>query len=93
MEQIISSSSESVVISLCKEIEYIRSRTKIIKQSLKHCQNKTLTSRLDIELSKLKEKINSIQRIAEKLFHNNSSDLSIELLLEITHRTIFIQNL
>ena len=90
MEQTLVSNSESLVLSLCKEIEYIKSRAKIIKQSLKSCQNKELTNRLDIELSKLKAKRTSIKFIAEKLFRNNNSDLSTALLLEITHRTIYI---
>ena len=93
MEQTIVSNSESLVLSLCKEIEYIKSRTKNIKQSQRSCQNKDLTSRLDIELSKLKEKRNTIKRIAENLFRSKGSDLSTELLLEITHRTINIQQL
>ena len=93
MEQTIASNSESLVLSLSKEIEYIKSRSENIKQSLKSCQNKKLTSRLDIELSKLKAKRISIKMIAEKLFLNNSSDLSTELLLEITYRTIYIQHL
>ena len=93
MEQTIVSNSESLVLSLCKEIEYIKARAKNINQSLKSCQNKKLTCRLYLELSKLKAKGTSIKNIAEKLFSNNSSDLSTELLLEITHRTIHMQNL
>ena len=93
MEQTIAFNSESLVLSLCKEIEYIKSRTKNIKQSLKSCQNRNLTCRLDIELSKLKAKRKSITNIAENLFRNKSSDLATELLLEVTHRTIYIQHL
>ena len=93
MEQTISSNSESLVLSLSKEIEYIKSRTKSIKQSLRSCQNKNLTSRLDIELSKLKAKRKTIKMIAENLFRNKSSDFATELLLEISHRSIYIQHL
>ena len=93
MEETIASNSESLILTLCKEIEYIKSRAKNIKRSLKSCQNKNLTSRLDMELSKLKAKRKSIKIIAEKLFRNNSGDLSTELLLEITDRTVYIQNL
>jgi len=93
MEQTIVSNSESLVLSLCKEIEYIKSRTKNINQSLKRCQNKNLTSRLDLELSKLKSKGKSIKMIAERLILNNGSDLSAKLLLEISHRTICIEHL
>ena len=93
MEQTIISNSESLVLSLCKEIEYIKSRAENIKQSLKSCQNKKLTCRLDIELSKLRAKRTSIKMIAEKLLRSNNSDLSTELLLELTCRTIYSQHL
>ena len=93
MEQTITANSESLVLSLCKEIEYIKSRAKNINQSLKYCQNKKLTCRLDIELSKLNEKRKTIKTIAENLFRNNRTDLSTEFLFEITHRTIYIQHL
>ena len=89
MKQTIPSYSESLVLSLSNEIEYIKSRTKNINQSLKRCQNKNLKCRLDIELSKLKEKRKSIKRIAEKLLLTNRTDLSTKLLLELTHRTIY----
>ncbi len=86
MKQTIVSKSESLVLSLSKEIEYIKYRTKNIYQSLKYCQNKNLSCRLYLELKKLKEKRKSINNIAEKLFKNNHSDLSTELLLEISQR-------
>ena len=53
MDQTLTTYSESIVLSLCKEIEYIKIRSKNINRSLKTCQNETLTKRLKLELERL----------------------------------------
>ena len=78
--------SESIVLSLCREIEYIRIRSKNINSSLKTCHNQTLSKRLRLELDKLKKSREKILTISESMFKNNSQDLSFEFLLEITKR-------
>ncbi len=93
MNQYIYSYSYSLVISLCKEIEYIRSRSKNINNSLKTCQNKILFKRLILELEKLNKKRIKILNISENLFNNNSKDLSLEFLLEKTKRSTSIQKI
>ena len=93
MNQYIYSYSYSLVISLCKEIEYIRSRSKNINNSLKTCQNKILSKRLILELEKLNKKRLRILNISENLFSKNSNDLSIEFLLEITKRSNSFQQI
>ena len=93
MNQYIYSYSYSLVISLCKEIEYIRSRSKNINNSLKTCQNKILSKRLILELEKLNKKRIKILNISENLFNNNSKDLSLEFLLEITKRSNSFQQI
>ena len=93
MNQYIYSYSYSLVISLCKEIEYIRSRSKNINNSLKTCQNKSLSKRLILELEKLNKKRIKILNISENLFNNNSNDLSLEFLLEITKRSNSFQQI
>jgi len=93
MNQYIYSYSESIVLSLCKEIEYIRSRSKNINNSLKTCQNKILSRRLILELEKLKKNRLKILKISENLFKKNSNDLSFEFLLEITKRSNLIQKI
>ena len=93
MNQYIYSYSYSLVISLCKEIEYIRSRSKNINNSLKNCHNKILSKRLILELEKLNKKRIKILNISENLFNNNSEDLSLEFLLEITKRSNSFQQI
>ena len=85
--------SGSLVLSLCKEIEYIRSRSKNIKNSLKTCHNEILSKRLVLELEKLNKNRLKILRISENMFNKNSSDLSFQFLLEITKRSNTFQQI
>ena len=85
--------SESIVLSLCKEIEYIKNRSKNINISLKTCHNKTLSKRLNIELERLNKNRLKILNISESMFKINSQDLSFEFLLEITKRSSSYQQL
>tara|TARA_B100000945_G_scaffold315354_1_gene314414 strand:+ start:701 stop:982 length:282 start_codon:yes stop_codon:yes gene_type:complete len=93
MNQYIYSYSESLVLSLCEEIEYIRSRSKNIKNSLKTCHNKILSKRLFLELENLNKKRLKILNISESMFNKNSKDLSFEFLLEITRRSNLFQQI
>ena len=86
MKQDIFSYSESIVFSLCKEIEFIKIRSKNINRSLQTCHNKSLSKRLKIELDKLNKNRLKILSISESMFKTNSQDLSLEFLLEITKR-------
>ena len=87
MNQDIFSYSESIVFSLCKEIEFIKIRSKNINRSLETCHNKSLSKRLKIELDKLNKNRLKILSISESMFKTNSQDLSLEFLLEITKRS------
>lgn len=93
MNQDIFSFSESIVFSLCKEIEFIKIRSKNINSSLKTCHNKSLSKRLKIELDKLNKKRLKILSISEIMFKTNSQDLSLEFLLEITKRSNTFQQI
>ena len=85
--------SESLVLSLSKEIEYIKSRSKNINYSLKNCQNKILSTRLRSELKKLNKNRLKIINIAESLIKKNCNELSFKLLLEITKRSNSFQQI
>ena len=85
--------SESLVLSLCKEIEYIKSRSKNINYSLKTCHNKRLLKRLSLELDKLNQNRFKILSISESMFKKNSDDLSFEFLLELTKRSNSFQQI
>ncbi len=85
--------SESIVISLSKEIEYIKSRSKNINYSLENCQNKILSSRLKSELNKLNQNRLKILKISESMFKRNCNELSFEFLLELTKRSNSLQQI
>ena len=93
MNKYIFTYSESLLLSLSKEIEYIKSRSKNINYSLKTCQNKILTTRLTAELNKLNQNRLKILSISENLFKSNCNNLSIEFLLEITKRANSFQKI
>ncbi len=85
--------SESIVLSLCKEIEYIKIRSKNINISLKNCHNRNLSKRLRVELEKLNQNRLKILSISESMFKKNSQDLSFEFLLEMTKRSNSFQQI
>ena len=93
MNQNLYSYSESIVFSLCKEIEFIKIRSKNINRSLETCHNKSLSKRLKIELDKLNKNRLNILSISESMFKRNSQDLSLEFLLEITKRSNSFQQI
>jgi hypothetical protein len=93
MNQHLYTYSESIVFSLCKEIEFIKIRSKNINRSLETCHDKSLTKRLKIELDKLNKNRLKILSISESMFKTNSKDLSLEFLLEITKRSNSFQQI
>ena len=93
MNQNLYSYSESIVFSLCKEIEFIKIRSKNINRSLETCHNKSLSKRLKIELDKLNKNRLKILSISESMFKTNTHDLSLEFLLEITKRSNSFQQI
>ena len=93
MKQNLFTYSESIVLSLCQEVEFIKIRSKNINLSLKTCHNKTLSKRLKLELDKLNKNRLKILSISESMFKTNSQDLSLEFLLEITKRSNSFQQI
>ena len=93
MNQYLISCSESIVLTLCKEIEYIKIRSKNINTSLKTCHNKSLYKRLNLELNKLNISRLKILSISENMFNKNSNDLSYEFLLEVSKRSNYFQHI
>ena len=93
MNQFLFSSSESLALTLCKEIEYIKIRSKNINTSLKTCHNKSLYKRLKSELNKLNVNRLKILSISENMFNKNSGDLSYEFLLEVSKRSNSLQQI
>ena len=93
MNKYLFSYSESIVFSLCKEIEFIKIRSENINNSLKTCQNKMLSKRLMLELDNLNKNRQKILSISEAMFKKNSQNLSFEFLLELTKRSNSFQQI
>ena len=85
--------SESLVLTLCKEIEYIKNRSKNINFSLKTCQNKSLSRRLKTELNKLDKKRLKISNVSENILKTNCKELPFEFLLELIKRSNSLQQI
>ncbi len=81
--------SDSIVGSLCREIEYINSRSSSINESLNNCQSRSLIKRLKQELLSLSSRLDSIKNISKSMLDKNTEDkLSIEFLNEISNRKL-----
>ena len=93
MNQYLFTYSDSLFLTLCKEIDYIKNRSRNIHYSLKTCQNKLLSKRLKLELNKLKEKRLEILNITENMFKINYDQLCTEFLLENIKRSNNLQQI
>ena len=81
--------SDSLIGSLCREIEYIESRSDIINNSIINSQNQKLTKRLRKELFSLKNRVESIKRLSRLInYEGNVDTLSIEFLNELICRSL-----
>ncbi len=93
MSKYLSPNSESIILSLCKEIEFIKIRSRNINESLKTCHNQTLSKRLNLELDKLNKSRLKILSISKNMLKTDSHDLSREFLFEITKRSNTLQQI
>ncbi len=85
----ISNSSESIVSTLCREVDYLNNRINCINHSLKYCQNINLINRLNNELKDIKERIKYILNISKILKpYSYDNGLSISFLREICNRLV-----
>ena len=85
------SMSCTIIGSLCKEIQYIKSRSTSINKSLANCQSNSLIKRLKKELITLTKRQESIQNITEAMSKKDSLDkLSIEFSTEVINRNLIL---
>ncbi len=81
--------SDSLVSSMCRELDYIKFRSQSIRNSLYNCQNKLLVIRLRNELINLNNRKESIRKLSLIIKQNSSQNtLSIDLLVEMIRRTL-----
>ena len=81
--------SQSLTNNLLMEIDVLSNRLRIIKQSYKTTENKSLKERLFSENKNIFKRVNEIYKIAELLNKNNTDNINFSnLLVEITKRTL-----
>ncbi len=85
----VTGTSETLIGSLCKEADLIRTRIRHIMNLTGQCSNIELLSRLNQEKNNLESRRVEIITIADSLTKKNLSDkLSTKFLLEICNRKI-----
>ena len=85
----ITGTSDTLINSLCREMEYIKFRSKSIKNSLENCQSNSLIYRLKTELTELRERMETIQLLVYNFKKGNKiNSLSQDLLNEIIGRNL-----
>ena len=82
------STSDSLITSLCIEIEYIKKRYNNINISLASCRDKLIRQRLLHEIIDLKTRINEIRSISKEFKESSITSISKLFLYEICHRPI-----
>ena len=81
--------SESLIGSLCREMEYIRNRYLIIKAVLKTAKDTYLKERLNLELDNLLSRKDELISVTKGLQSTSEEgNLSILFLMEICQRPI-----
>ncbi len=79
--------SDSLIGSLCREIDFIRTRYKAINSLLIYCKDKSLRTRLFNELDALITRKNELSSISS-LFNKDKLNLSNQFLLELCKRSL-----
>ncbi len=81
--------SESLIGSLCREIEYIRGRYKVISTLIVRSNDEILKLRLRNESSKLKERKKELELISDDIRNNYPvEEISSQFLNEVIKRPL-----
>jgi hypothetical protein len=81
--------SDSVIASLCREVDGIRHRCSSLLEAMAKCNDENLSCRLKKEFQLLSNRRQALFKIANEMHYNGVADkLSIEFLLEISSRTL-----
>ncbi len=82
--------SDSLIGSLCREVEQIRLRNKSINYSLISCKDEFLRKRLLQEIINLNKRKQELKEISNKFLQDSKSSISKLLLLELCNRPMEI---
>ncbi|MCX5952314.1 MAG: hypothetical protein NTZ40_02200 [Cyanobacteria bacterium] len=81
--------ADSMVGSLCREVDGIRRRASQLLLAMRSCQDAALSQRLGLELSQLQQRRGELLRSA-RTWRNQSvvkDELALEFLIEIANRS------
>ena len=82
--------SESLVGSLCREVEENRHRFLNLLEALDKCGNKLLINRIQKELELIEQRQNELRLITREIKSSKLKDkLSIDFLIEISNRPLW----
>jgi hypothetical protein len=81
--------ADSVVASLCREVDAIRQRSRVVLQAMACCQNSGLLLRLRRDLAQLQERRRELLAIARAWQRRGVADpLGMAFLIEISSRPL-----
>ena len=81
--------SDSLVASLCREAERIRSRCRVFSESNARCLDARLSRRLLKEFHSLKKRLEDIKHSAQTLKNDGHYDsIAIDFLIEVCSRPL-----
>jgi len=91
MESSLVTTSDSVIASLCREVDSIRHRCSSLIEAMVRCNDDCLFCRLKSELQQLNTRRSELLKAAKLCENNGVEDkLSIAFLIEISSRPISI---
>jgi hypothetical protein len=88
----LTSTSDSVIGSLCREVDGIRHLCSQLLMAMRSCQDRVLLQRLRSELQALQERRSGLLATARRWRQQNSlsDDLAVEFLIEICSRPVAV---
>jgi hypothetical protein len=83
--------ADSLIGSLCREVDGIRQRCRLVLEALERCQNRPLTCRLQRELRDLQQRRLAVLQAARNWQRLNTRDsLALALLIELCRRPVTV---
>lgn len=84
------STSDSVIGSLCREVTGLRQRGLQVRMAMRSCQNASLLDRLQLELQQLDDRRRELLATARHWRQRRClrDDLALEFLIEISSRPV-----
>jgi hypothetical protein len=81
--------ADSLVGSLCREVDGIRSRASQLLLAMRSCQDAALSRRLGVELNQLQQRRSELLRTARAWSKQSGvkDELALEFLIEVANRS------